>query len=134
MLPNLPRQKKNKEATFGIKFRAWWDSQERKLPGEFELKDTRGKDSFLFSEFSADQETIARLATSKKGVLIRRTVGTVGGADYSGLVDRLYWIVIHYPKGSVVISVHSFLLERSRSKRKSLSWDRAKEIATVLFR
>ena len=129
-LPDLPKQKSKQEGTFAVKgFRTWWE--QNPMPGEFELKDTRGKDYIAFSEFSEDQEIVAHAATGKKGILVRRTVGTVGGADYSGLVNSLYWIVIKFPRGFVVLSINTFLLERSRSKRKSLLWSRAQEISTV---
>lgn len=128
-LPDLPKQLKRSESDFSLIFRKWWETHP--LPGEIELKDSRGKDYIAFSEFSQDQEVVARVATSKKGILVRRTVGTVGAADYSGLVGSLYWIVIRYPKGFVILSVDTFFLERSRSKRKSLLWARAKEISTI---
>ena len=101
------------------------------MPGEFELKDTRGKDYLFFSEFSEDQEIVARAASGKKGILVRRSVGTPGGADYSGLVNSLCWIVIKYPKEFSIISIDTFLLERSRSKRKSLTAARARELSTI---
>lgn len=129
MLPELPRVLNKKEAEFGVSFRKYWELHP--IPGEIELKDTRGKDYLAFSEFSEEQEHIARRAISAKGALIRRAVGTPGGADYSGLVNSLYWIVIKYPSGFVIISIDTFLLERSRSKRKSLLWSRAQEISTV---
>jgi hypothetical protein len=129
-MPPLPRQNKSKEADFGLIFRKWWEKN--LLGGEFELKDTRGKPNFAFSDVSDDQMTIATLAVGNKGVLVRRTAGTIGGADYSGLVRSPYWLVIRFPKGWCIISFETFALERSRSKRKSLTWERAQEIATIV--
>lgn len=134
LLPNLPKQIRGQEADFGLQFRKWWESPKGHLPGEIELKDTKGKDSLPFNAFSPDQEVIARMATEGKGVLVRRTVGTVGGADYSGLVNCPYWLAIKYPGGFEIISVGTFLLERERSKRKSLTSVRAREISTITVR
>lgn len=131
MLPNLPKQIKGQESDFGLQFRKWWDSPKGHLPGEIELKDTGGKDSLPFAAFSLDQEVIARMATEGKGVLVRRTVGTVGGADYSGLVNCPYWLAIKYPGGFEIISVGVFLLEKSRSTRRSLTSARAAAISTI---
>lgn len=128
-LPPLPKQNLKREADFGLVFRHWWDIH--KLPGEFELKDTRGKPSFAYSELSHEQEVIARLAISKRGVLVRRASGTTGGADYSGLVESPYWIVIRFPKMWCIISFETLILERSRSKRKSLTQERASEISVI---
>lgn len=129
MLPDLPRTTKHREADFGVVFRKWWEKNPQ--VGEYEIKDTRGSDSFPFSEFSEEQETVARMATDGRGVLVRRTTGTVGGADYTGLVHSPYWLVIRFPGHFEVISVGTFLLEKSRSKRKSLTSLRAREISTV---
>ena len=95
------------------------------------MKDSRGKDSIAYKEFHHDQEVVANLATSRKGVLLRRESGTIGAADYSGLIDVPYWIVIKYPRSFHIISYNTFILERDRSKRKSLTEARAFELSTV---
>lgn len=128
MMPELPKQNKKEESDFGLVFRKWWEK--KRLPGEFELKDSRGQKSIAFSEFHHDQEVIANLAISRKGVLLRREFGTAGAADYSGLVETPYWIVIRYPKSFHIISYETFILERSRGKRKSLTEERALQIST----
>lgn len=130
-MPPLPRQNRKKEADFGLVFRKWWNNQKTKLSGEFEIKDTRGKPSFAFSELSHEQEVIGRLATSKRGVLVRRTSGTTGGADYSGLVEAPYFVVIKYLKHFYIIDLNALLAERDVSKRKSLTESRAKEISII---
>jgi len=112
-------------------FRHWWQSQKSPLVGEIELKDTRGKDSLPFSELHHDQRVVANMATSKKGVLVRRSVGTVGGADYTGLQNSPYWIVIKYPHSFEIISYNSFILEEKVSNRKSLTAKRARDISTI---
>ena len=129
MLPPLPRQNKSKEADFGFVFRKWWDKH--KLPGEFELKDTRGKPNFAFSELSNEQIVIGTLATSNRGVLVRRASGTTGGADYSGLIQCPYWIVICFPNSWHIISFEALMVEKDRSNRKSLTQARASEISVI---
>lgn len=132
-LPELPRQNKQKEADFGLVFRKWWKDQEVKLLGEFELKDTRGKPSLAFSEVSHEQEVIARLAMSKRGVLVRRASGTTGMADYSGLVAVPYYLVVRYPEFWCIIPFEKFIKERDKSKRKSLTAEEAKDISIVVI-
>lgn len=129
ILPDLPRVLNRQESKFSLVFRKWWEVHP--LPGEIELKDTRGKNYLAFSEVHEEQMIIANKAITKKGVLVRCTVGTTGRADYSGLVNSLYWIVIRYPKAFYVISYESFLLEKKRSTRKSLTAERAQNIATI---
>lgn len=128
-LPALPHRNNQKEADFGLIFRKYWEKHP--MSGEFELKDTRGKPNFAFSELSHEQEVIANLAISKRGVLVRRAAGTTGGADYTGLVQSPYWIVIKYPKHFYIISFETLILERDRSKRKSLTEERARAIAVI---
>lgn len=128
-LPNLPERHRKPEADFGVVFRRWWEKNPRW--GEYELKDTRGKDSLPFSALSDDQIAVATLAMGRKGVLVRRAQGTVGGADYSGLVGVPYWIVIKYPRSFEVIAVSQFLYEKSKSTRKSLSSARARDISVI---
>jgi hypothetical protein len=129
MLPDLPRQKKSKEADFGITFRKWWN--EHPLPGTFELKTTGGKSSLPFNAVDPEQIVFAQAAHSRKGTLARVTVGTVGCSDYIGLVQAPAWIVVQYPGEFHVISIESFLLERDRSPRKSLTIERARAISTI---
>lgn len=131
-LPSLPKQNKSKEADFGIAFRKWWKLHP--MRGEFEIKDTRGRPSFAFSELSDDQIAVGLSAVKKTGILVRRTSGTVGGADYSGLVESPYWIVIKFPKFFAVIDIETFALEHKRSKRKSLTSERAEMIAFLVVR
>ncbi len=121
---DLPKQHRKREADFGVAFRAWWKLHP--FSGEIELKDTRGKDSLPFSALDPQQELVACADT----ILIRRTMGTVGAADYTGLVRSQYWIAIKYPKAFYVIGMKEFLRERDRSSRKSLTSARAAEIAT----
>lgn len=132
LLPNLPRILNRSEASFGLTFRKWWT--ENPLPGTFELKHSRGKDSIPFAAIEPDQIAFANAAYSKKGTLARVTVGSPGCADYIGLVNSPAWIVIKYPRAFHIISINAFLLESSRSKRRSLTNTRAGEISTISVR
>lgn len=128
-LPELPRTLNRQESKFSIIFRRWWEANP--LPGEIELKDTRGKNYLAFSEVSDEQIIVGTKAGTRKGILVRCTVGTTGRADYSGLVNSLYWVVIRYPTAFHVISLEAFLMEKKRSARKSLTSERAESIATI---
>jgi hypothetical protein len=128
-MPPLPAQHKKKEADFGVQFRKWWTLHP--LSGEIELKYARNGKDLPFSEVSSDQVAVGLMATSKKGVLVRRSAGTTGGADYSGLVQSPYWIVVKYTKHFYIISLETFLLEKNRSTRKSLTEERARAICVI---
>ncbi len=95
-----------------------------------ETKDTRGSESFPFSEVSQAQLDFGlAIKHSKKGVLIRTQATVEGVPDYIYLKNEPARIAIKYPKGFVLIDVETFIQEKARSRRKSLTWDRAKEIA-----
>jgi len=130
-LPDLPKQNKHKEADFGLKFRKWIDENPM-ASSSFELKDTRGKDYFNFEELGDDQINHALRNKGKKGNLMRITVGTVGAPDYVYLRNAYAFVVIKYPRFFCLIEIETFLLEKKRSKRKSLTSVRAKEIAWVI--
>lgn len=128
MLPKLPIQHKAPEADFGVAFRKWWNAH--KTRGSFELKHTRGKSSFPFKAVEPEQTAFALACGSRNGVLTRVSVGTAGTGDYIGLISDPAWIVVRYPRAFYVISIGNFIFERDRSIRKSLTEERAKEIAT----
>lgn len=128
MLPELPRQLKRKEADFGIQFRRWWEIS--KMVGNFELKHTRGKDTFLFSSVESEQLVIGKAAESTDGILLRLVKGTIGSPDYIGQVEQPSYIVIRYPAFFCVIDIKDFLAEKKRSTSKSLTALRAIQIAT----
>ena len=43
------------------------------------------------------------------------------------------YVVIKFKSGVAIIPIDAFLLEEKRSKRKSLTWERANELSTVSF-
>lgn len=118
---------KTSEADFSIKFRHWL-MKNPMMSCQFEMKDTRGKDSMPFSEIKQEQIDNA-LATkyAKGGNLIRIASGTIGGPDYAYYHDAYAFFVINYPKGFVIIDAETLALEMK--KKKSLSWNRCCDIA-----
>lgn len=129
ILPNLPKQNKNKEANFGLYFRKWWEEHGMNAP--YELKDSRGKSNIAFSEVSDEQTTFALRAKSDKGILIRVENGTIGSPDYVGFRNSPSWLVFKYPHSFSLIDIDIFLLEKKRSKRRSLTEARANEISNL---
>ena len=126
MMPNLPKQNKHKEADFGLKFREWFSKNTDKfISCTFELKQT-ATDSFPFDHVEEAQiDNAKRTRYSDKGNLVRIERGTKGASDYSFHKKSPAYIFIQYPKGFVGIDIGTFLLEKERSKRKSLKWERA---------
>lgn len=118
-----------KEAAFGMLFRHWL----KKNPLEtatFELKCT-STDSIPFSCIE-DHQIDYGLAVdeSDKGILIR-VQGVSGEPDYVFLRHIPAYVVIRYPKSFHIIRILTFCHERDRSKRKSLTEDKAKEISYI---
>lgn len=132
MLPDLPKKNKHKEADFGTKvFKEWVHNNAHLFYScTFELKDSKGKDSILFSTVEPLQlDAGLSVKWSKKGYLIRNTVAATGTPDYAFYRNAPAYIVIKYPKFFVIIDVETFIEEKKRNKRKSLTCDRAKEIS-----
>lgn len=127
-LPDLPKGKIDYEAQAGIPFRRWWEKT--RVPGTFELKHSRGKSSIPFSCIEPEQIAFARAAGSRDGTLSRIVQGTVGTPDYTAFMRTTAWIVIFYPGVFHIMPVEVFLIERDRSARKSLTVERAEELAT----
>lgn len=132
MLPQLPQKNNKKEADFGLRFRTWIMNKVVKMPsGDYELKDSRGKDSIAYSEITEDQIDSALRSASDKGNLIRIMSGTPGAPDYSYRRNDMTYFVIHYPGKFEVIPYSNLLFEKEKSKRKSLTSDRAHAISII---
>lgn len=117
-----------KEKDFSITFRHWLKANPQ-ITASYEIKDTRGKDSFPFAELKQAQIDYALAISSTKGVLLRVQAVSEGMPDYLYMRGEPSFIVIKYPKSFSIISIGTFLLEKERSKRKSLTEQRAKEIS-----
>lgn len=118
-----------KEADFSILLRHYLKAHPLPVSCPLEIKDTRGKEYFSYAELKEEQINNALASKSDKGNLIRVSVGTVGAPDYCFYRNSPAYIVIKYPLGFVFVDIETFIMERDRSKRKSLTWGRAQEIS-----
>lgn len=130
-LPPLPTKMQKREANWSTTtLRKWW-LENRPPVGPVEVKYATG--GSLPFKAVAEHQLLAMLACmSDKGFLWKHPdMGNIGYWDFTYYRNSAAWIVIKYPKGFCVISARSFDLEMRRSVRKSLTWDRAKAIATT---
>lgn len=116
------------ESKSAILFRHWLRANPQ-LSGSYEMKDSGGKDRIPFSAVEKSQLEYGMAIKSDKGVFIRVTAIQGGEPDYVYLRNSPAYIVIKYPKSFQIIDVETFVLEKERSKTKSLTEDRAKDIA-----
>lgn len=128
-LPPLPKQNKKPEADFGIELKHWVEKNFQTMyTSSIETKHTHGKDYFLYSELSDDQIAFALRVSSDKGAWVR-VQGLNGESDYIFLRNEPAYFVIKYPDCFCFITVGNLLFEKEKSKRKSLTSERACEIA-----
>lgn len=118
-----------KEVDFQTLFRHYIRANPLPLSSHVELKDSRGKDYISFSEVKQQQIDSALASNSDKGNLVRIEVGTTGAPDFAYYRNAPAYIIIRFPKQFSIISIGTFLLEKERSRRKSLTSDRAQEIS-----
>lgn len=127
-LPDLPKIKKHKEADAGLLLRNWLKGNPL-TTCSLELKQTQS-DSI---PFSAVEETQINYGTAvrynEKGVLIR-VQGMGGEPDYIYLRKEPSYIAVKFKKTIEVISVDVWIRESKASKRRSLTYSRAKELST----
>ncbi len=118
------------ESKFSLLFRHWvLANHDALISCTFELKQT-ATDSIPFSALEIHQQDFSEaIRWGKKGVLIRNESGTVGAPDYSFYKNAPAFIVIKYPDMFCLIDIDTWILERGRSPRKSLTSSRATEIA-----
>lgn len=119
---------KSREADFGVIFRHWIRANPQ-YSSAFELKQT-GRDSISFAALEEHQLVYLQAIHSDKGALIR-VQGVNGEPDYVYLRNSPAYIVIKFTGEFHMIGIDTFVLERGRSKRKSLTNMRAREISTV---
>ena len=131
-LPELPRILNKKEASWTTNFLKKWVLEESTLPsGPIEVKQTK-MDSIPFSAVSEQQLADLLECMSSRGHWWKvADMGRKNDFDVVFYRNSPAWVVIKYPKGFVVISAGVYQLEMNRSTRKSLTWDRAKAIATI---
>jgi hypothetical protein len=135
-LPELPKIMQRKEADFGLTFRTWFFENIHHFgsvgKATFELKQTQS-DSIPFSCLEDRQIGFAdAVRFGKNGALVRVESGTPGASDYIFLKEAPANIVIFFAKkGFVIIAVDLFIMEKNRSKRKSLVWERALSLSHI---
>lgn len=119
-----------KEANFTLRFRHWLKANP--MPSAaFELKQCSG--SLPFSAL-ADHQVDALLAVkSDTGLLYKAPDDSrsVKPFDLFYLRNTYAYVVIKYPRSFHIISIDTFLLEKKRSKRKSLTESRARDISVI---
>ena len=134
-LPELPKQKKNQEATFGSQL-VDHVAKMKKPFFEFsvwqELKVADDKGVFYFTQLEPHQ--VLRCQQIKNsGMFVRivdaRVSGKSGIPDYVWVYKQPCYIVIRYPKSWCFIDIDTFVLEKERSKKKSMTEDRAQAIS-----
>jgi hypothetical protein len=117
------------ESKAAILFRHWVKANPT-FSQAYEVKQTSSS-SIPFSALEDHQAIYLQAIKGSKGVLVRVQATSGGEPDYIYLRNCPASVVIKYPRGFVVIDIDTFLLEKARSKRKSLLWSRAQEISTV---
>lgn len=123
----------NKEAKFGILLRHWIKANYKKMnSAPIEIKDTRGKNRISFREIKEDQLLFGLAAKSDKGVLMRNLGGN-GEPDYCFYRNSDAWTVIKFPDSFYIIDTVKLYLEIQTSKEKSLTKERASELASDIL-
>lgn len=120
-----------REAKFGILFRHWIKRFNLVFTAAaFELKQTTGS-SIPFNCLPDHQIEALQAAAGRKGLLYKAPDDSRGikPFDYFFLRRSDGYVVIKYPKRFFLIRVQDFLDEKKKSKRKSLTEKRAKEIS-----
>lgn len=132
MLPELPKKKNKREANWTTKFLKNWVLNHSTLPsGPIEVKQTI-KDNIPFNAVSEQQRADLLACTTPKGHWWKvADMGRKNDFDVVFYRNSPAWIIIKYPKGFVVIGIITYIAEMERSKRKSLTWDRAQEISVI---
>lgn len=119
----------NRESKFATLFRHWLRANPR-ISGSYELKDSRGKNYIDFKEIDESQLDYGMAIKGPKGVLIR-VQGQGGEPDYIYLREAPAYLVINYPGAFYIIDIETFITEKERSKRRSLTKERAEAIAII---
>jgi hypothetical protein len=130
-MQDLPIKINRVEANFGLELRDYISKLKEPIfttTTWLELKDSHGLDYIPFLAVE-DIQIAEGLKTKRTGSLVRVTVGTTGTQDYIWRYKDPAYIVIRYPKSWCFIDIETFVMEKERSKRKSLLESRAVEIS-----
>ena len=121
-----------KEANFQTKFNHWLKNVWKKT-GAFELKQCES--SLPFSSVVPHQ--IDALMAVRHSTFVYKIIdaGYQNPFDCFCLTEQPAYVVISFKgKGFVLIAIDTFVLESKRSKRRSLTWTRAVDIATIVVK
>lgn len=117
-----------READFGVLFRHWLRANPQ-YTCAYELK--QSKDTALpFASLEPNQIAYLSSIASDVGTLIR-VLGVSGEPDYVYLRNAPANVVVKFPDEFHIISIGTWLLEKERSIRKSLTNARAREISIM---
>lgn len=118
------------EANSSLVLRHYIKAEKPQFCMPIEVKDTRGKLYLPFNEVKEEQINNALASKSPKGNLIRIASGTIGAPDYVWLINvKLAPVFIRYPKHFIIIDIEAFIKARDSSPQKSLTLEKAKQIA-----
>lgn len=134
MLPQLPIYRQNKEATFGeqlVQYVAKLKEPFFPYSCKIEIKQTTNN-TFYFKQLE-DLQIIKLKKIKHEGLLIRITEATSNGThgipDYDWVYKQPAYVGIKYDKSWCFIDIDTFVLEKERSKKKSMTEERAREIS-----
>lgn len=133
-LPALPRVLNKREANWSTTAFRPWALKKFEYTAIFEVKHTHGKDSLAFSEVKASQVAKMIQIRHHKFLWKNPDTGEETPPDFFLLVKEPTFVVIKYPKGVAIIPIDVWCLESQRSKRRSLTWERAKDLSTIEFK
>lgn len=131
MLPELPKVLNKREANWTTTvFRKWL--QKKGINAVFEIKYTT-KDSIPFDAVKEHQ--LWSLLTVRNNTFVYKIpdMGEKAPFDMFSMKQMPAYVVLKYPRGVAIIPIDVWCLESSRSKRRSLTWDRARELSTIEF-
>lgn len=120
-----------REANFTMQFRHWLMANPR-LSAAYELKQTTGG-SIPFSALQEHQaEALMAVKRGKTGFLYKAPDDSRGTKPFDMFYLRggFAYVVVKFPGEFSIIDIDTWLLEQARSKRKSLTKERARDIST----
>lgn len=133
-LPDLPMVLHKREAHWTTTiFRKWCEKNCKNPATVFEVKYAIGN-SLPFSAVKSGQ--IAKMLTIRHDTFVWKNpdTGEETPPDIFVFHQAPTYIVIKYPKMVAIIPIDVFVMESKRSKRRSLTWERGKELSTIEFK
>jgi hypothetical protein len=120
-----------RESQFGNKFRSWIRANPM-FAAPYELKQTTTS-SIRFDSVSEHQVDCLMACKSDKGFLYKISDQSQGYKPFDFVYYRNSpaYVVIRYPTHFEIIDIETFVKEQKKSKVKSLTSSRAKEISIV---